>query len=867
MGFLDPKPVTTAGLDAATAALAANPASDLAGELSATYGTPATAIVMATPAKFPAIDNTGATATQVGLQQAIDAAPAGGRVVFQGIYNLTGTVIIPPANALTLDFSAATIIRAGSAMGFKCEQPFDAQYAISAIVSEAITIDGEAATVTKLTMTAAPNWAVNDTIKVVSDDVIPGGHVTSATVKPRLGELSEVHSIAGTTVYLKALLRDTYTTAPRAARLPYGTVHVDGGTADVTDTVVTNKTDGTLFRFQNLHAPSVRNLHARRLVGMGLSFKSCLGYYVENYNVDWAMNNPTDGVYGYGIHDSSCQGGIVNGGVQRNLRHPFTDGTADVAAGSTDTSSFGRSQDFTLIGVKSIGCTAAGFDTHHNGRGGSFIGCKAVVPPEVNGFLLRGEGHSVIDCEVEGGLSALQVMTQVTGTWSEGESRRHNVDNLKVTGSIRVMTVALRMATTHPNYNVRDTESTVIVNGVNARDVQRIGVIVNGTVKLRNINFVGDTLADGAILQVENSFVDVDASVDLNPVTSVGGGTQRLIYVDPIAAEASDVRIRRFDVKASSTYRTAAATPIVAAATTQRFISENILFETPWAAADPFSIPAAVPQSIRWSCLWDPADTLTQRSSASLTLSNSALAGSIAALTRGPDPQLVLTANITDSTPRTMIALPLGQFDGQRLTVVLGSATAGLTIPNGASYTTRLSGGVDKTLTVGNQSVTLLWSAGAWRESLDSRVLAKSTADTVVNNTTTQAAVTGISLAVAASAVYEIEGALIYAAATAADIAFGWTYPASATMDWCANGLSTGTTSPTSSIARQPKLISETSPIGGAGVASKIFAYPKGLLVTGGTAGTVQLTVAQLAADPTDATVFAGSYLKLTRIL
>jgi hypothetical protein len=37
MGFLDPKPVTTAGLDAATAALAANPASDLAGELSATF--------------------------------------------------------------------------------------------------------------------------------------------------------------------------------------------------------------------------------------------------------------------------------------------------------------------------------------------------------------------------------------------------------------------------------------------------------------------------------------------------------------------------------------------------------------------------------------------------------------------------------------------------------------------------------------------------------------------------------------------------------------------------------------------------------------------------------------------------------------
>jgi hypothetical protein len=39
MGFLDPKPVTTAGLDAATTTLAADPDSDLAGELSATIGT------------------------------------------------------------------------------------------------------------------------------------------------------------------------------------------------------------------------------------------------------------------------------------------------------------------------------------------------------------------------------------------------------------------------------------------------------------------------------------------------------------------------------------------------------------------------------------------------------------------------------------------------------------------------------------------------------------------------------------------------------------------------------------------------------------------------------------------------------------
>jgi hypothetical protein len=39
MSFLDPKPLTPGALDAAAAALAAIPASDLAGELSATYVT------------------------------------------------------------------------------------------------------------------------------------------------------------------------------------------------------------------------------------------------------------------------------------------------------------------------------------------------------------------------------------------------------------------------------------------------------------------------------------------------------------------------------------------------------------------------------------------------------------------------------------------------------------------------------------------------------------------------------------------------------------------------------------------------------------------------------------------------------------
>ncbi|OGL22348.1 hypothetical protein A2707_03410 [Candidatus Saccharibacteria bacterium RIFCSPHIGHO2_01_FULL_45_15] len=691
-------------------------ASSLRTELD-TYATP---IVQATPLRFPAIDNTGVTATQVGLQAAVDACSPGSSLVLRGTYLLTGTVNIPAVKALTLDLTAATIIRGGSATPLSCVGVFDANVAVSAIALETIVIDGEPATVSRLTTATTPTWQRGDLVKVFSDDEIPGGHFTSMTDRPRLGEFIEVHSVSGTTTYLRGTLRENYVTSPRAARLPYGTVTVLGGTFDVTANVLTNKTRGTAFRFEALHAPKVRGTVAHRLVGPGLQFKSCRGYAVHDYDADFGMNDPTNSVYGYGIHDSSCEDGVITGGTQRGLRHPWTDGTADTAVGDTYPGDFGRTYNTKLIGVTSHGCTASGFDTHHMSKGVQFIGCTAYVPAELNGFLLRGEGHSVLDCTVYGGYSAVAVICQETGSISTGESRLHHVGNIRVEDSNRVLTVNVRANTNHPNYRVTDPELSVVVDGVFARNVTRLAIIVNGNVRLRNVEFVSASFANGAIVQFDNCILRLeDYRIDLSTVTAYDTATQRIWQAgDSNTGFGSQFFAHRGSINTSSAYRTKATTPFYATDKTKRWDVRQLLIETPYASAAAFDLPnQPIECAFEWYHTPQKAQPLSQRRSGSIVSADAALAATpFSQIMNAPDTQLVITANITAATARTLPAFPLGHFDGQRLSIILGSASASLTIPNGPTFNTRTTTGSDKVLSSAGASAHFMWSAQLWRE-------------------------------------------------------------------------------------------------------------------------------------------------------
>lgn len=137
-------------------------------------------------------------------------------------------------------------------------------------------------------------------------------------------------------------------------------------------------------------------------------------------------------------------------------------------------------------------------------------------------------------------------------------------------------------------------------------------------------------------------------------------------------------------------------------------------------------------------------------------------------------------------------------------------------------------------------------------------------ADQTVNNSVALAA-TAISLSVDANTVYELNGFLAYNTSQAADAQVGWTVPSGASMQWTLDSLFTNVTSGAGTVYRSLLTAAQPAIAGGPGSANAV-ARPIGTVTTGSTAGLVTLTFAQNTADPTDSKLFAGSWIRLTKV-
>lgn len=145
----------------------------------------------------------------------------------------------------------------------------------------------------------------------------------------------------------------------------------------------------------------------------------------------------------------------------------------------------------------------------------------------------------------------------------------------------------------------------------------------------------------------------------------------------------------------------------------------------------------------------------------------------------------------------------------------------------------------------------------------------KSVDETVTSSTVMQAD-DQLTIAVSANTKYHVELFLIYRALAAADLAIGWTGPASATLAWVADDFISSATANVGPVARTLQAISGTPSCGGVesvpGTGDNLVALPKGYLNVAGTAGSLTFRWAQLASSVTGSVVLAGSTLILTRI-
>lgn len=148
-------------------------------------------------------------------------------------------------------------------------------------------------------------------------------------------------------------------------------------------------------------------------------------------------------------------------------------------------------------------------------------------------------------------------------------------------------------------------------------------------------------------------------------------------------------------------------------------------------------------------------------------------------------------------------------------------------------------------------------------------LLALKTADESVTSNTTVQNDDELFLSVIANAKYSMALTLIYEAATASDIKWGFTFPSAATMTWGQLSLDVAATAVSGDV-RAPAFGSATSGTstltgGGAAAASQLLAVLRGTLIVGANAGTLQLQWAQATSGGTATIVKTNSTLELRR--
>lgn len=142
---------------------------------------------------------------------------------------------------------------------------------------------------------------------------------------------------------------------------------------------------------------------------------------------------------------------------------------------------------------------------------------------------------------------------------------------------------------------------------------------------------------------------------------------------------------------------------------------------------------------------------------------------------------------------------------------------------------------------------------------------ARKTTNLIRNNNAALFTDTELTISVPANTVWALVSNLFYAAATAADAAFNLSVPSGATYQISSMGLQTAAAAAADTI--NMSVSSSTSvTAGGLGVSISLVAPLRGTVVIAATAGSIAIRFAQLTANASDATLYAGSWMMLTQL-
>jgi hypothetical protein len=146
------------------------------------------------------------------------------------------------------------------------------------------------------------------------------------------------------------------------------------------------------------------------------------------------------------------------------------------------------------------------------------------------------------------------------------------------------------------------------------------------------------------------------------------------------------------------------------------------------------------------------------------------------------------------------------------------------------------------------------------------RLFARRTSNLTRTNTAVQTNDTQLLVTLAANAVYEMRGLIVWGGSAGGDITMDFAIPSGATGWWTTLQPGASVASDATTVRTMANTLDQARSYGWFDMGSPNGAMLKGLVVTGASGGTYAFQWAQGAADATGTTVYANSYLVLERV-
>lgn len=647
------------------------------------------ASLIATVERFPGLDPTGANDSRAAIQAAVDATPDGSMLVIpSGFYKLDTPVLVTDREIIIWTYGCTFTA---------VEEPFKFRNTpgpitnVTAVQSVTITNDASTQAGTRFTLDTARAWAQGDLVKVVSDDVVEGGRAGDGTNESRNGQFVVVHSVSGNDVTCVGVLRDTYVTNVRVARISKKASHLYGGTY----------IQGLPTTFYGMVAAIAKDHHVEKSSSVGISFVGCYEHVTMALRIDHCADVPSSGIYGYGISENSSSLGVHIAPVVQRARHAFTDDTKRIAAGSTELEYYGRTFSAKVINGVGRACTNTVWDTHACSENTQFIDCDGIDSPNL--FGLRGRRHKArgraISCA-----KSWQVFSESAGS---NDSWGHDieVETIRPQGNGPLGQILLNHGASDPKVGQRETRPTTVRMNVREMNANCIEV-TNATLLIERLSVTAAATLNTASTVIKGVNADIRSAVPIRLNYSANTAGTGIKGFDVDATSRLDVPSLVWDWPAGMTARIDRILTCPNSGPVIR-IADAVL------AAKPAVVSSTMPASgtFDWR-LFSGMDN-----SAWILATGSQLADPVwlQQIARSIKETIFIRASVSGGS-QTLASLPEGAFFGQQLIIYVAAAGSNsLTISHGTAAKTALVGSTAKTLS-GLGMCQLFWDGTNWVE-------------------------------------------------------------------------------------------------------------------------------------------------------